>query len=150
MEKLIPVEKIEDKIFVIRGQKVMIDKDLADLYEVKTKHLNRQVKRNRDRFPEEFMFQLSESEKNQLVPNWHRLSTLKHSTSLPYAFTEYGVAMLASVLGSKKAVKMSIIIVKTFIKLRKLLSTHKELAEKIKELEGKYEKHDAKIQLIFD
>ena len=106
---------IEGMIFVIRGKKVMIDRDLARLYEVETKNLNRQVRRNIERFPEEFMFQLTAHEKNELVTNCHRFEPLKHSTSLPYAFTEHGVTMLAGALKSERAVKISIHIVKTFI-----------------------------------
>jgi len=101
------------------------------------------------RFPEEFMFQLTIEEKEQLVTICHRFKTMKHSSSLPYAFTEHGVAMLASVLKSEQAVKISINIIKTFVKLRKLISTHKELAHKLEHLERKIEKHDGEIKLIF-
>lgn len=145
-----PLEIIEQKIFLIREQKVMIDRDLAELYGVETKYLNRQVKRNRDRFPEEFMFQLTEQEKIELVTNWHRFKTLKHSTMSPYAFTENGVAMLASVLKSEKAVKISIYIIKTFIRLRKWVLTNKEMAEKLKAIENKIQDHDQKIQELFE
>jgi len=93
MKDLIPQETIEQRIFLIRNQKVMIDRDLAELYGVETKHLNRQVKRNIQRFPEEFMFQLTIEERNQLVTICHRFKTMKHSGSPPYAFTEHGVAM---------------------------------------------------------
>jgi len=99
---------IENNIFLIRGQKIMIDRDLAKLYGVETKYLNRQVKRNIGRFPGEFMFQLNPEEKNELVTKCHRFETMKHSSVLPYAFTEHGVAMLASVLKSETAVKISI------------------------------------------
>src|SRR3989338_11074066 len=117
MRDLIPQETIEQRIFLIRHQKVMIDKDIAELYGVETKHLNRQVKRNIQRFPEEFMFQLNVEERNQLVSICHRFKTMKDSSSLPYAFTEHGVAMLASVLKSDRAVKISINIIKAFVKL---------------------------------
>ena len=147
---LIPSQVIEQRIFIIRGQKVMIDRDLAEIYGVETKHLNRQVKRNTERFPAEFMFQLSAREKEELVTICHRLKPLKHSSFLPYAFTEHGVAMLANVLKSKKAVRISIYIIKVFIKLRNILLAHKELASKIKELEGKISQHDEDIQLIFE
>ena len=150
MKDLIPQETIEKRIFLIRNQKVMIDRDLAELYGVETKHLNRQVKRNIQRFPEEFMFQLSIEERNQLVTICHRLKTMKHSSSLPYVFTEHGVAMLASVLKSDRAVKISIHIIKAFVKLREMLSTHKELANKLAQLERKIENHDEEIRLIFD
>ena len=140
---------IENNIFLIRGQKIMIDRDLAKLYGVETKYLNRQVKRNIGRFPGEFMFQLNPEEKNELVTKCHRFETMKHSSVLPYAFTEHGVAMLASVLKSETAVKISIQIIKVFIKLKQILSTHKELAYKLAELERKIEKHDTQIQAIF-
>ena len=150
MKDLIPQETIEQRIFLIRNQKVMIDRDLAELYGVETKHLNRQVKRNIQRFPEEFMFQLTIEERNQLVTICHRFKTMKHSGSPPYAFTEHGVAMLASVLKSDRAVKISINIIKAFVKLREMLSTHKELAHKLAQLERKIENHDEEIKLIFD
>ena len=152
MSEMFPVtsqEKIEQKIFLIRGHKVMIDRDLAKLYGVETKYLNRQVRRNLGRFPDEFMFQLTREEQRELVTNWHRFKTMKHSSSLPYAFTEHGVAMLASVLNSERAVKMSIQIVKTFVRLRRWISTHTELAHKLSELEGRLDKHDQDIQSIF-
>lgn len=150
MSKIVPYEIIERKIFLLRGKKVMIDRDLAELYQVQTKHLNRQVKRNIERFPEEFMFQLTVEEKNELVTNWHRFRKMKHAPTLPYAFTEHGVAMLASVLKSERAVKISIHIVKTFVRLRELVSTHKELACKLNELESRVERHDKEIKVIFD
>jgi phage regulator Rha-like protein len=149
MKQVTAQQVIEEKIFVIRGQKVMIDRDLAELYQVETKYLNRQVKSNIERFPKEFMFQLTIEEKNELVQNLHRFKSLKHSTYMPYAFTEHGVAMLASVLRSERAVAISIYIVKTFIKLREILTTHKELAMKIDMLEEKLSKHDIDIMKIF-
>jgi 3'-phosphoadenosine 5'-phosphosulfate sulfotransferase (PAPS reductase)/FAD synthetase len=123
---------------------------LAELYGVETKNLNRQVKRNTERFPQEFMFQLSKDEKAELVTNWHRFNSLKHSSVLPYAFTEHGVAMLSSVLNSKRAIQVNIIIIKTFMKLREIISLHKELARKLSQLERKYERHDEQIHAIFD
>ena len=108
MNELVTNDTVEQRIFLIRGQKVMIDRDLAELYGVTTKNLNRQVKRNILRFPQEFMFQLTQEEKEQLVPIWHRFKTMKHSTSLPYVFTEHGVAMLASVLNSDRAIKIAV------------------------------------------
>ncbi|MBI4358315.1 MAG: ORF6N domain-containing protein [Candidatus Omnitrophica bacterium] len=149
MKTLISQEAVEQRIFLIRGHKVMIDRDLAELYGVEAKYLNRQVRRNRERFPEEFMFQLTEDEKKELVTNWHRFQSLKHASVLPHAFTEHGVAMLASVLKSARAVKISIHIVKTFVRLRQWISTHKELASKLSELEQKVERHDSQIQSIF-
>jgi len=148
MNELIPQEAVERRIFLIRGRKVMLDRDLAELFGVKTKQLNRQVKRNIKRFPQEFMFRLTKKERDELVPIWHQFRQMKHSYVLPYAFTEHGVAMLASVLNSESAVKMSIIIIKTFIKLREIVVTHKELALKLQELEGRVGKHDSDIQAI--
>src|SRR4030042_3575921 len=134
MRELIPSEEIARRIFVIRGQKVMLDSDLAELFGVETKQINRQVKRNIRRFPLEFMFRLTKQERDELVPIWHQFNKMKHSYALPYAFTEHGVAMLASVLKSERAIKMSIIIVKTFVKLREIISSHKELIFKLNEL----------------
>jgi len=150
MKNLIPQEVVEQKIFMIRWHKVMVDRDLAELYGVETKYLNRQVRRNIGRFPEEFMFQLTKEEKDELVTNWHRLAAMKHSSNLPYVFTEHGVAMLASVLNSDRAIKISILIIKAFVKLREILATHKEPAHKLNELEKRIEKHDTEIQAIFE
>jgi len=150
MKELIPEEKVEQRIFLIRGHRVMIDKDLAELYGVKTKYLNQQVRRNIKRFPQEFMFSLTIGERDELVAICNRFRTMKHSSALPYVFTEHGVAMLASVLKSERAIKISIIIIKTFVKLRQIISTHRELACKLDELERKIEKHDADIKDIFE
>ena len=150
MNSLIKQDGIETRILLIRGQRIMIDRDLAELFDVETKYLNRQVRRNIERFSGEFMFRLTRREKNELVTNWHRFTILKHSSSLPYAFTEHGVAMLATVLNSKLAVKASIRIIKAFIKLRRFILTHKQLAKKLKQLESKVEKHDGEIQSIFE
>lgn len=149
-KSIIPVGLIEQRIFIIRGYRVMIDRDLAELYAVETKQLNRQVKRNKERFPIEFMFKLTRKERNELVTNWHRFDTLKHSSVLPFAFTELGVAMLASILKSERAVRMSILIVKAFVRLREFLSTQKELAKKIILLESKIDSHDREIQSIIE
>ncbi len=150
MKELIPQERIEQRIFLVRGHKVMLDRDLAELYGVKTKYLNQQVRRNIKRFPQEFMFPLREEERDELVAICNRFQTMKHSSALPHAFTEHGVAMLASVLKSERAMKISIIIVKTFVKLREIISTHKELAYQLGELERKIEKHDIEIKDIFE
>ena len=150
MGVIVPHEVIEKRIFLIRGQKVMIDRDLAELYGVTTRNLKRQVRRNIQRFPKEFMFELTKEEWDELVPIWHQFKKMKHSYILPYAFTEHGVAMLASMLNSEKAIKMSIIIIKTFVKLREIIRAHKELAHKLSELENKIEKHDVEIQSIFE
>lgn len=124
-------------------------RDLAELYGVETKALNQAVKRNRERFPDDFMFRLLLNEKEALVTNCDRFSMLKHSSSMPYAFTEQGVAMLSSVLNSARAIEVNIAIMRAFVKLRELLMTHKELAQKIDDLERKYQMHEADIQVIF-
>ncbi|MFA6431317.1 MAG: ORF6N domain-containing protein [Candidatus Margulisiibacteriota bacterium] len=165
MNNLLPEERIERRILVIRGQKVMLDRDLAELYGVSTKRLNEQVKRNIRRFPADFMFQLTKSELIELVANCDRFkiyegdnsrsqnATLKQGHNLkyfPYVFTEQGVAMLSSVLNSEKAIDVNIIIMRTFVKLKNILSTHKELAHKFKELEARMDKSDEKIFAIFE
>ena len=148
--EIIPIERIEKTILVIRGKKVMIDSDLADLYSVTTKRLNEQVKRNKERFPEEFMFRLTKNEKEEVVANCDHLSQLKFSHVLPYVFTEHGAVMLASVLNSPKAIEASLVVVRAFVRLREILSTHKALAQKLKELELKVESHDEQIMTIFE
>jgi len=132
--------QINRAILIIRGQKVMIDSDLAEVFGVKTKRLNEQVKRNIDRFPKDFMFQLTSEEKKELVANCDHLDKLKHSVTNPYAFTEHGTIMLANVLNTPTAVETSVLIVRAFIKLRALLSTNKDLERKILDLESKYDK----------
>lgn len=144
---LIPIDRIERSILLLRGQKVMLDSDLAELYGVPTKALNQAVKRNKERFPDDFMFQLTPDEKTKVVTNCDRLKRLKFSSTLPYVFTEHGAVMLASVLSSPVAVDVSIQIVKTFIRLRELLASNKELAKKIEELEKKY---DVQFKIVFD
>jgi len=146
---MIPKERIERIIFLIRGQKVILDRDLADLYEVTTKALNQAVKRNERRFPPDFMFRLTKEEKNELVTNCDRFQTLKHSSVLPSAFTEQGVAMLSSVLKSERAIQVNVAIMRAFVRLRQLLGSHKELAHKLEELERHLKDHDKQIQTIF-
>jgi phage regulator Rha-like protein len=155
MTHLIPQEIIEQKIYLIRNQKVMLSAHLAILYGVKPKVLMQAVKRNIERFPEEFMFQLTPDEvtslRSQIVTlNSGDSGRGRHPKYSPYAFTEHGVAMLASVLNSQRAIKISISIIKAFVKLRQILSTHKELAGKLSELERKVEKHDIEIKAVFD
>jgi ORF6N domain len=147
MNKLIPTEIIENRIFYIRGHKVMIDRDLAELYQVSTKALNQAVKRNVERFPSGFIFKLTQKEKNELVTNCDRFDSLKHSSSLPYVFTEQGVAMLSSVLKSKRAIQVNILIMQTFVRLRELIASHKDIMRKIDELERKY---DMQFSVVFD
>jgi len=147
MPNLIPYEVIEQRIFLFRAEKVMIDRDLAGLYHVPTKALNQAVRRNKTRFPENFMFQLTAHEKDELVTFCDRFEGLKHSTTPPRAFTEQGVAMLSSVLRSKKAIQVNIQIMNTFVQLRRLLTDNKALAQRLGELEKKY---DAQFKVVFD
>ena len=147
---VIPTEKIERRIYLIRGHKVMLSTDLAELYGVEPKVLVQAVKRNIERFPEDFMLQLTKEEfeilKSQIVTSsW---GGIRRAT--PYAFTEQGVAMLSSVLRSRQAVQVNIAIMRAFVKLREILSTHKALAEKLTELEERVSKHDKEIHAIFD
>ena len=139
--------RINRSILLIRGQKVMLDVDLAELYGVKTKRLNEQVKRNINRFPSDFMFQLSDEEKQKVVAKCDHLTKLKFSVSKPYAFTEHGALMLASVLNSALAIETSVMIVRAFVKLREILSTNAELVKKIVELEKKY---DNQFKVVFE
>lgn len=143
----IPVEVITEKIFEIRGQKVMIDADLAWLYEVPTKALNQAVKRNTARFPEDFMFQLTRLERDELVTICDRLTNLKHASSLPHAFTEAGVAMLSSVLNSETAIQINLQIIRAFIRLRRMLMDHEALRLAIEGLERRVGKNERDIQL---
>ena len=143
----LPVERIEQLIQLIRGQKVMLDTDLAELYGVPTKALNQAVKRNKDRFPADFMFQLTRREKAEVVTNCDHLQRLKFSPTLPHAFTEHGAIMLANVLNSRIAVQVSIQIVRAFIKLREAVASHKDLALRLDQLEQKY---DAQFKVVFD
>ena len=132
--------KINRGILFVRGQKVMLDADLADMYGVKTKRLNEQVKRNIHRFPADFMFQLSDEEKQEVVAKCDHLTRIRFSATNPYAFTEHGAIMLASILNTPLAIQTSVLIVRAFVKLREILSTHSELAKKLTELESKYDK----------
>jgi hypothetical protein len=147
MPNLIPVEIIEQRIFLMRGEKVMIDRDLAQLYGVETKVLNQAVRRNKDRFPENFMFQLTKQERDEVVTICDHLADLKFSYQMPYAFTEQGVAMLSSVLRSKRAIQVNIQIMNTFVALRRMLADNKALAQRLTELERKY---DAQFKVVFD
>jgi len=137
MKKSLIKAEYETLIFVIRGKKVMIDADLSQLYEVQTKRLKEQVRRNILRFPEDFMFELTENETNELVANCDRLNQLKHSSINPMVFTEQGVAMLSSVLKSDKAIQINIEIMRAFARYRALLTENKELRKEIKELDRK-------------
>lgn len=148
--ELIPLSRIQQRILVIRGQKVMLDMDIAELYGVLTKRLNEQVKRNHKRFPGDFMFRLTVKEKAEVVANCDHLTKLRFSPNEPFAFTEHGAIMVANILNSKRAIEMSLLVVRVFVKLRQILSTHKELAFKLKELEGKVDRHDEGIRTILE
>ena len=145
---IIPIGQIEQRILLIRGQKVILDADLAVLYGTTTKRLNEQVKRNQGRFPEDFMFQLTKKEKAEVVAICDHLAKLKFSPVLPNAFTEHGAIMVASVLNTKRAIQVSVFVVRAFVKLREMLSTHKELAHKLAELERKLQNHDESIRSL--
>lgn len=147
---LVPAERIERRIYLIRGLKVMLSSHLAELYEVEPRVLVQAVKRNRSHFPDDFMFQLTQEEfvglKSQVViSNW---GGIRRAT--PYAFTEQGVAMLSSVLRSERAVQVNIAVMRAFVKLREVMATHRDLALKIESLEKKYQRHDSQIQAVFD
>ncbi len=144
----VPVERIEQSIISIRGHKVMLDQDLAKLYGVATSRLNEQVKRNIDRFPYDFMFQLSKEEYENLISQFATSRSIHGGRrKMPYAFTEQGVAMLSSVLNSQRAIDVNIAIMRTFVKLRELLMTHKDLARKLEAMEKKY---DSQFKIVFD
>ena len=149
MSSLMPIERIEKRILLLRGQKVMLDKDLADLYGVKIKVFNQAVKRNAIRFPSDFMFQLTREEDAALRSQFVTLKPGRgrHRKYLPYAFTEQGVAMLSSVLRSERAIQVNVEIMRTFVRLREWMATHKNLARKLEALEKKY---DAQFKVVFD
>ncbi|RZV39167.1 MAG: ORF6N domain-containing protein [Candidatus Acidulodesulfobacterium acidiphilum] len=147
----VPIEIIESKIYLIRNQRVMLDSDIAELYGVTTKRFNEQVKRNIERFPEDFMFKLTDEE-YKILRSQFATSNIIHGGRryTPYVFTEHGAIMAATILNSSKAVEMSIFVVRAFVKLREITSSNKELAQKLNELEKKYEKHDKDIKAIID
>jgi len=149
--EIVPQQIIESKIYLLRGKKVMLDRDLATLYGVETRTLNQAVRRNINRFPEDFMFQLTMEE----MENWKSQIVISNKEKMglrkrPYAFTENGVAMLSSVLSSERAVEVNIQIMRTFTRLREMVLTHKELAHKLAQLERKIGKHDDEIKTIFN
>lgn len=140
-----PKESIAQAIIIIRGRRVILDHDLAIIYGVKTKALNQAVKRNEERFPEDFMFQLTDAEKSKVVTDCDHLHRLKYSTSLPYAFTEHGAIMAANVLNSEQAIIASVFVVRAFIQLREMLAAHKELSLRIAELERRIDQNDETV-----
>jgi len=140
---------LESFILTIRGQKVLLDADLAAIYGVPTKRLNEQVKRNAQRFPEDFIFQLTESEKREVVAICDHLARLKFSRSLPFAFTEHGALMAANVLSSTEAVKMSVHVVRAFIKQRELLAGQAEILKKLAQMDAKLLEHDDALRIMW-
>lgn len=151
-ELLIPEERIEKAILLIRGQKILLDSDLAKMYRVTTFNLNKAVKRNIERFPEDFMFQLTKDEAQALrfQSGISKPQGRGGRRYLPYAFTEQGVAMLSSVLHSDRAVAVNIAIMRAFVRLREILSTHKDLAAKLEKIERKLGEHDEHFRVVFD
>jgi hypothetical protein len=146
VKTFMPQERIERSILLIRGLKVILDKDLAEMYDVETFNLNKAVKRNIDRFPQDFMFQLTQKEFDNLIFQFG-ISRWGGTRKSPYAFTELGVAMLSSVLNSKRAVHVNIQIMRAFVALREMLATHKDLARKLEEMEKKY---DQQFKVVFE
>ena len=146
MNKIVHADVIEQRIFLIRGQKVMLSPHLAELYKVETRTLMQSVNRNRDRFPIDFMFPLTREEIKRISQS---VISLKFSKSV-YAFTEQGIAMLSSVLHSKHAVQINIVIMRAFVKLRQVLADHKELSERLTELENRMDKKDQEIITLFE
>ena len=146
----ISIERTEQAIFLIRGQKVLLDHDLAELYGVETKVLKQAVRRNIKRFPDDFMFELTKEENQSLRSQNVTLKRGRHSKYSPFAFTEQGVAMLSSVLNSERAIEVNISIMRAFVQLRKMIVSHDKLAGKLAELEQHLEGHDEQIQAIFE
>jgi hypothetical protein len=144
--EMVEVQQIEQAILWLRGQRVMLDTDLAALYGVPTKVLNQAVKRNRERFPRDFMFRLTRREKLKVVTDCDHLARLKFSTTLPFAFTEHGAIMLASLLNSPTAIEVSLQVVRTFVRLREILASHAELSRRLDELE---KRHDRQFTQVF-
>lgn len=144
---LLPLERITQTIFLVRGGKVILDADLASLYGVPTKRLNEQIKRNQDRFPVDFAFRLKPEEASELVANCDRFANLKHSAVPPLAFTEHGAIAAAFVLNSPMAVQVSVQVVRAFVQLRQMVEGHQELARKIADLERRY---DSQFGAVFE
>ncbi|MBI2981202.1 MAG: ORF6N domain-containing protein [Deltaproteobacteria bacterium] len=147
MSDVLPIERIGDGILFLRDRKVILDHDLAQLYGVKTFRLNEQVKRNFRRFPADFMFRLTPEEKEEVIANCDHLKNLKYSPVLPYAFTEHGTVMAATILNTEVAINVSVQIVRAFVRLSQILSTHKDLARKLEDLENRY---DSQFRVVFD
>ncbi|MFB9843952.1 ORF6N domain-containing protein [Mucilaginibacter ginsenosidivorans] len=148
-DQLLPDEIIANKIYYIRGQKVMLDRDLAELYGVETKRLKEQVKRNANRFPERFMFELTKDENDALRSHFATLKQGEHSKYLPFVFTEHGILMLANVLKSETAVEVSIRIIDIFVKLRETFADQTEIWLQIERLKGKLDNQDKNMEIVF-
>jgi hypothetical protein len=147
---LVPVEAVEQRILLIRGEKVILDADLAAFYGVTTKRLNEQVRRNQGRFPADFLFQLSREEKAEVVAKCDHLRNLKYAKALPNAFTEHGAIMAASILSSGRAMEMSVLIVRAFVRLRKQALLHQEVSRRLDDLEGRLGGHDRQIASLVE
>jgi hypothetical protein len=147
-EGLVPVERIENKILLIRGEKVIIDSDLAELYGVETKRLNQQVRRNKDRFPRDFAFTLTRNEKAELMAKCPHLQHQRFHSGLPMAYTEHGALMAASVLRTPRAIEVSVFVVRAFVALRKLLASHANMLAKLQELEHRLEANDERVMAL--
>jgi hypothetical protein len=147
---VVPMERIERMILLIRGQKVVLDTDLAELYGVRTKRLNEPGKWNAKGFPPDLIFQVTGLEKPEGGANCHHLRSLRFSPTRPYAFTEHGALMVASVLNSARAIDTSVFVIRAFVRLRQIIVTHRELARKIDELERRSKGHDTQIRALVD
>jgi hypothetical protein len=147
---LMPVERIDSALLEIRGHRVMLDADLAAIYGVSTRRLKEQVRRNSARFPARFMFELSKEERDEVVAKCDHLARLRFSPSLPYAFTEHGAVMLAAVLKSQRAVKVSVFVVEAFVRMRRMLADQRQFALKLDELETKLAAHDKNFRVVFE
>lgn len=143
-------EIIISKIYQVRGKQVLLSQDLAELYEVETRVLNQQVKRNIGKFPERYMFQLTKDEYDRLRSQNVTLKRGQHAKYLPYAFTEHGILMLSSVLNSERADKVNMLIIDTFVKLRELMFMHKDVVHQLEQVQNKLTEHDSQIMLIFE
>ena len=146
----IPDEVLMKKIYLIRGQKVMLDSDLAELYEIETKRLKEQVRRNKERFPEDFMFELTEEEYQQIKNQIGRTGRGEHSKYAPFAFTEHGVLMLSSVLSSDRAIKVNIQVMRIYVRIREMLMLNKDILYRLESIERKLTGHDSQIMVVFE
>jgi hypothetical protein len=147
-QEVVLVDQIEPRILLMRGQKVILDADLAELYGTTTKAFNQAIRRNADRFPGDFRFRLTAAEKKEVVTNCDHLARLKFSRTLPFAFTEHGAIMAASVLNTSRAIDVSVYVVRAFVKLRELVATHRQLAAKLASLERRVAGHDEEIRSL--